>query len=314
MISSIVAILTPIVGVIRWLVLKEKPSANYYLVISIIILAATVIVLVIRVAKYRKLSKARIAQLSEGVHNLTHNSRDTYFDILHAYKLGTLNVEFLTKSVETCAKDALDALCKVMGAFTGQDVSACIKLIESSQAGEEIDLQNAKIRVFCRSRNSDSRRINYDNSKERETVYIKDDTALMRIVGSQAGQKAYFYCGDLDKFERSCKEAHEEYLCPNRHRADYYSGTIILPIRVLFKKLYYYNRDEAYHIIGFLCIDSLSKNAFQDNQEIQNCHLGNAYADEFYVLFSKYRHYLDKLAKGQQSAGRLKENANVEGA
>ena len=63
----------------------------------------------------------------------------------------------------------------------------------------------------------------------------------------------------------------------------------------LFNKLYHFKKNEGYHIIGFLCVDSMSKNAFRPEQEIYNCNLVNTFADEFYVILSMYRHYLNKI-------------------
>ena len=243
----------------------------------------------------------RLKMTSSGMHDLTHSFRDAFFDILHEYKLGGMTVSLLTKDVEDCIRTGLDALCTVMNAFTGEEVSACLKLIECAEDSGEIDLENAKVTVFCRSKNSDSSRVNYDNSPDRATMFVKDDTALMRIIGPHA-QQDHFYCGDLDKFEKLCEGAQEEYKCPTKNRSKYYNGTMVLPIRVLYKRLYYFKKNDAYHIIGFLCVDSLSKNAFQANQEKYNCQVGNAFADEFYVILSKYSHYLRKLTKPQESA------------
>ena len=288
-VSSLIAIVTFVVGVIRWITNKS------FFITPIIILAGVIAILVLRIFKYRKLLRERMKMTSAGIHDLSHAFRDTFFDILHEYKLGQLTVPLLTKEVEDCIQTGLDSLCNIMTAFTGAEVSACIKLIECAEDSGEIDVERAKIRVFCRSRNSDRSRVSYDHSQERTDMYLKDDTVLMRIVGPQA-QQDHFYYGDLDKFKRACEEAQESYNCPNKHREKYYIGTMVLPIRILFQRLYYYERNDAYHVIGFLCVDSLSQNAFQINQEDYNCKVGNAFADMFYVILSKYRHYLNKLA------------------
>lgn len=121
----------------------------------------------------------------------------------------------------------------------------------------------------------------------------------MRIVGGH-GQHDHFYQGDLDKFAKSCRDAQQEYVCPTRERSNYYNGTMVLPIRILFNKLYHFKRNEGYHVIGSLCVDSLSTNAFRPEQEVNNCNLANAFADEFYVILSAYQYYLNKIKQRQE--------------
>lgn len=301
-ISAIIAIVSPffagIIHVVKW-IRGEESSITWPLICGSLV--AVIVILLLRFNKQRTLATRRIKSVSAGMHQLTHNFRDTFFEILHEYKKDSLTVDSLTMKVDSCLRSGLDALCDIVTDFTGEEVSACIKLIECNDA-EELDINSATVCVFCRSSNSDPRRKTYDNSPDRAVMYLKNDTALMRIVGNVQGQQDHFYQGDLDKFAKSCEDTQEEYACPTKHRSRYYNGTMILPIRVLFSKLYHFKRNNAYHIIGFLCVDSLSKNAFRPDQEVYNCNLANAFADEFYVILSKYRHYLNKINQKKASA------------
>lgn len=248
-ISSVIAILSLPVNIVAWLLTESNDTKSVPFVAAIIGLAAAVLILLTKLFKYRKLLRMRLQMTSKGMHDLTHNFRNTFFDILHQYKIKNLTIPLLSTEVIDCMKTGLDSLCNVMKAYTGEEVSACIKLIEGFDNAETIDLENTKVKVLCRSRNSDSRRITYDNSPGRKTMYLKDDTVLMRIVSP--GGENQFYCGDLDKFEKACKDAHEEYYCSTKNRPDFYNGTMVLPIQILYSKLYYFKKNDAYHIIGF---------------------------------------------------------------
>ena len=295
LLSSLIALLSFLFNIILAISGKIHDQSRTISIVLGIIFICCFIILCVRVNKYRKLSKNRLVSTSRGFHSFTHSFRNSFFDILHLYKIGQLTNESLTLHVERCIKNGLDSLCNIMEDFTGQKVSACIKLIECTDDSGEISLDTATTRIFCRSTNSSSERISYDNGPERAHMYIKDDTALMRIVGNYGEAHDHFYCGDLDKESKISEEINQAYHCPTPNRSKYYNGTMILPIRIPFDKLYYFKQDKAYHILGFLCVDSLSKNAFTDAQEDDNCSLGNAFADEFYVILSKYRHYLNKL-------------------
>ena len=75
----------------------------------------------------------------------------------------------------------------------------------------------------------------------------------------------------------------------------YYIGTFVVPIRIELSRLFYMKEDMPYHVIGFLCLDSLSKNAFLNKQEKYNAEIIKSFADIFYVALSKYGHYLQKI-------------------
>lgn len=296
LISFIIAIAPPISTAITQAIklAQGKGSSIVWPLIGNVSWTAAIIILLLILIKDRTSAARRVKTVSGGMHQFTHRCRDTFFEILNEHEKNTLTADSLTTKVKSCLRDGLDALCDIVADFTGEEVSACIKLIECKNF-ENLDIDSATVRVLCRSSKSDSRRNGYDNGKERAVMYLKNDTALMRIVENVYGQQDYFYQGDLDKFAKSCKDVQEEYVCPTKKRSDFYNGTMVLPIRALFEKLYHFKRNDGYHIIGFLCVDSMSKKAFRPEQEIYNCNLANTFADEFYVILSMYRHYLNKI-------------------
>lgn len=303
LISALVALLSA-GGSILFAFIKGIDQVNTVLVLIVVALVAVLLVLLLRLLKYRKLSRSRIKTTSVGLRTLASQSRDTFFDTQHSLKTGNLTVEYLTEKMKESLEKGLDSLCQIMTDFTGEEVSACVKIMENSEKEDgSIDIDSAKIRVFCRSSNSNPERLNYDHSSDRTDMYLKNDTALMLIVGEDKDQLDHFYQQDLDKFANDCQSAKRAYRCYTPDRSKYYNGVIILPIRIEFKRLYYYERDDAYHVIGFLCVDSLSKNTFQPKQEIFNCDVVRGFAAEFYVLLSQYRHYLKKLKDARKERG-----------
>lgn len=257
--SGIITIFTPIVGLITILNREqsEQPvDINWLLFACAVFFFLLVILLGLRLWKYRKLSKARLRTVSIALHSLNHKFRDTFFDILHDFKLGQLNKISLTNYLDRFVKDSLNDLCKIMEDYTGCEVFSCIKLIECDDGpGKAVKIDEAKITVFCRSDNSDKERINYD--RQPHQVFLKDDTTLTQVVGANA--KPHFSCTDLRKYREQHSSEKEYYKNPNQNWEKYYIGTFVVPIRIELSRLFYMKEDMPYHVIGFLCLDSLYK-------------------------------------------------------
>jgi len=300
-ISGVITIVTAGIG--TWAFFSSKRNSgqldiNLLLLLIIALLVLVAISLLIKLWKYRKLSKARLRNGSEVLHKLTHEFRDVLFDVLHYYKSGQLNQALLSTCIENFLKRSLDLLCKIMGDYTGCEVCSCIKLIEYDN---EIKIETAKVTVFCRSSNTNNERINYD--RQPQEVYVKEDTALMQVVGDNA--KDHFSCADLKKYREQHSKEKEFYKNPNQNWEKYYIGTFIVPIRIEYKRLFFMKNKESYHVIGFLCLDSLSKNAFLANQERYNADMIKAFADLFYVVLNKYSYYLRKMSQPKQNTVRV---------
>jgi len=186
----------------------------------------------------------------------------------------------------------LDNLCEVLNSFTQRKISACIKLITYNEAEEIINIDNASLVTFCRSNNSDTDRQNYENHNK--VILLKDNTDFREIV-SNGNDKDYFYQGDLEAYDKLLQKTGKHYDNTHKDWYNYYAGTIVVPIRIEFKLLYHQNKDDEYHILGFVCVDSKSKDAFTEQYEKYNVDVVKAYADLIYILLGQYRHYLKKL-------------------
>ena len=221
------------------------------------------------------------------------STRDAYFDVMHDYKLNKLDPALLSNKCISNLKSILDFLCYIMNSFTEKEISACIKLIAYPDADDEvIDINNAELVTFCRSTNSQDR-----GTTDKDTVIrLKEKTYFLEILDKN-NKKDYFYQGNLLLYDESARKIGRTYHNSNEKWQEYYIGTLVVPIRIEFKLLYHQKKNDAYHIIGFLCIDSLDPDAFTSRQERYNVDVVRSFADAIYILLSQYRHYLAKFEK-----------------
>lgn len=239
-------------------------------------------------------------KVTSNMHNLLHSVRDIYFDVMHSYKKNTLNEHWLAKTYQIELPKILDNLCSVMTAYTSYEVSACIKLITYKDPEDTIDLDNATLVTFCRSTNSDHNRSSYESSST--PILLHDNTDFFEVV-SKNFEKTYFYQNNLIAYDKQLQQNGERYRNSNPNWSSYYRGTIVVPIRIQYEKLYHLKQDDAYHIIGFLCVDSMSTDAFTKKHEKYNVDLVYAYADVIYILLGQYRHYLRKFEAEKAKKG-----------
>lgn len=145
----------------------------------------------------------------------------------------------------------------------------------------------------------------------------------MDIVSEKRrGNDSSFYQGNLKEFAESLKKIGQKYQNSTENWEDYYIGTIVVPIRIANKRLFYTSEEESYNILGFLCADSLSTKAFTEEAKQRNIYYVKAYAALIYNILSKYQFYLKQLGKftvddnaqrkpnnnGNRKVGRRKKN------
>lgn len=297
-ISAIITILSPIVVIIS--AVRGQFTYNILAVATIITLLAFILLLLLRMRKYRKLAFDRMSITSENYHRFLHRVRNVYFDVMYSHKKNTLNENQLSTTYKTFLSAILDNLCDIMESFTGRKVSACIKLISYSEDEEIINVDNAKLITFCRSAHSDTGREVYEEATK--GILLKENTDYLEIVSTE-NAKNYFYQGDLERYSKKLEEVGKSYNNTDKNWSKFYKGAIVVPIQIKCKRLYDQNRDEAWHIIGFLRVDSLSKDAFMKKQEKYNVDILRSYSDVMYILLGQYKHYLKKLTNPDKSNG-----------
>ena len=262
-VSGIITIITPIITIT--LSISKKSLPGVWTISTFVVLSLFIIILFLRMRKYRGIAGNRMKETSHNYHKLLHETRDLFFDTMHSHKLGGLTINELSTSYKVKLSAILDNLCNVINAYTEREVCACIKLISYPADEEVIDKDNATLVTFCRSNNSSTERDNYEKSSTKE-IYLKDNTDFIEIVSNE-NSKNYFYQGNLKRYDEQLRKVDKQYENTNKNWEKYYIGTIVAPIRIEFKKLYHQKKDDAYHIIGFICVDSLSEDAFTEKQE-----------------------------------------------
>ena len=290
-ISGVITVITP-VATITYSFFSDD-ALNALQIVAILVLILFSAILFLRMRKYRNLANERMDVVSNNYHKAMHEARDLYFDIMHSHKKGTLSLRELKYTYPEKLTVMLDCLCSIMRSFTGQEVYACIKVFTALNDNKAIDLNNAKLVTFCRSSNSDKVRERYYRDRD---IKLIDNTDFYEIMSPDYDNE-YFYHGNLEKYDKDLHEVGLHYRNTNSCWRDYYIGTIVVPIRIEFRRLYHTKKDTEYHIIGFLCVDSMSENAFTTQQEAYNVAIMHSFADVFYMLLGQYRHYLRGMIK-----------------
>ena len=104
----------------------------------------------------------------------------------------------------------------------------------------------------------------------------------------------------MPQYDKDLRKAGKKYRNTTEDYEKYYKGTIVVPIRVNKSHLYYVSENSGYDIVGFLCVDSLSTNAFR-NAELDkdnNTNIVKSFAAEIYIILNKYNLYLQRIHGG----------------
>lgn len=298
--SSLIGILTPIIGFFK---IKRNIQAGIIsdistqlLFIFTCVFVSLMILMLLRVRKYRKLLMLARKSMSEDIYKFLHDFRNLYFSLTKSHKNKEDSITILTNEVRKYMEDSLDYLCDTLNSFTRKKICGCIKIIETEKGklSNNIKLEEATIRTFARSRNTDYNRGRNDKSKIGPKLI--DNTDFFEIIDpSEENSMPYFYKRDLVRYQKELDNIGKTYKNTTSNWQKYYRGTIVAPIRIAREHLYYTEDDGYYDILGFLCVDSMSTRAFLKNQERFNCSIVKAYAAEMYVVLSKYRYYLQQI-------------------
>ena len=290
--SSAVTIITPLIGffTIRKMNLEEKNLFIAIYIVTLIITGSMLFNMYRYMIKYRKILVGVKFIISEKFFYMNRQFRNSYFDIIQTRKDGKLSVEYLTTKVEGVLKSSLDDICEIYRAFTGQKVSACVKYIDSVGP---VKLNTATIRTFVRSSNTAIKRCEFDNNLS-TPIYIKDNSDFYDIL-SPNSDRSYFYQQNLVEYAKECEKQGSRYRNSTPDWYLYYQGTIVVPISIANKRL---NRKKScYDVLAFLCIDSMSTEAFLKSEVNYNINIARAVAAQMYIMLSQYRQYLKELTE-----------------
>lgn len=162
------------------------------------------------------------------------------------------------------------------------EISACVKRIETDSIMNR-DVNSWEVKTLARGQINDGDR--YEN--DAKAVLIKDNTDFRRIT---IDGDNFFSAPDL--------LALHKYNNTTKNFEEYYRSAIVVPIRInrdLTNIKPTNNTNFDYHILGFLCIDSVD--TFNESEEFSLAtHFLKSFADSLYHLLEDFlRHQLDKL-------------------
>lgn len=255
--------------------------------------------------------------VSQKYYQLIHDYRNIINDLECSYKKGKLTDEQLTVMVTRFLENCLDYLVDTLSEMSGQVISGCVKVIIGGNCNR-ISYEDAKVKTFVRSHNTNPARRSLDQRDE-GGVLLRDNTDFMDIVAEDRDKDdSVFYQPDLRKYAEQLKKIGKVYKNSTPHWDEYYIGTIVAPIRIASKRLFYLDNNfpkrrskkskkhSVYYTLGFLCVDSLSEEAFSWEQKENYTYIVKAYAAAMFNILSKNQFYLKRL---NEKANETKEKA-----
>jgi len=309
LLSGIITIVGAIFGIykIRKCIV-ELPDGKYNIVVDgwlVSIAVALVflsITMFIQMRKYGRLLYNLRKSTSENVYNFLHDFRNQYFEMIkeHKHSVSDSNdehkIEVMTKITKDFLVKEIDYLCEIISSSCNQKISACIKIVDNiGSNGNPIKIDEAYVSTFCRSTNTESDRLSGDNINKDKSVKLVDNTDFYDIVMGES--RDGFYQQNLQEYAKKLEEVGKSYRNTTPEYWKYYRGTVVAPIRIARKRLYYTESDENYDVIGFLCVDTLSTDVFRENEKFYYLKLVKAFAAESYIILNKYNYYLNKEEK-----------------
>lgn len=240
--------------------------------------------------------------ISKMYYQLLHDYRNVINDMEYSYKRCELTDTELTVMVTSFLENALDYLTTTLKEMTGYEISGCVKAIIGGNSGR-ISYEDAKVKTFVRSNNTNPARKSLDQQGE-EGVWLRDNTDFLEIVAEDRNNNiSAFYQPNLKKYAERLKIDGKVYKNSNPHWDEYYIGTVVVPIRIASKRLFYLGNGKRrrkknkyiYYTLGFLCVDSLSDEAFTWEQKDNYTYIVKSYAATMFNILSKNQFYLTKL-------------------
>ena len=254
-----------------------------------------------KINQYKSSLWVRLENDATSYYSILHDFRNFYFDVLSYHKNKKLNNDFLTSITQNYLINLLDKLCNIYAAYTGCTVNSCIKLIGKENEDvnfNQIDKNNATVYTFVRSSNLSKKR---EDASDNKPVLISKNTDFSFIIDPPGFyDKQYFYEQNLHLFDEELKKHQYTYMNTTESYWDFYRAAIVVPIRISHSHLHFTKLTDSvdYHIVGFLCIDTMSTQAFIPEFEEQFIQIAKSFASIAYIVMNKYNFYLKKCKNG----------------
>ncbi|MBI4855833.1 MAG: hypothetical protein HY818_03715 [Acetobacterium woodii] len=250
--------------------------------------------------KERKMLEA--TAYAEGFHSFAHDLRDFQLELKKDIKSSKYKTSHeLKKQMITDMKEMMVKLASNLSLATKCEIRTCLKLFDFTCPGE---IDRSKMNLITFVRNNPGMTLTATREEHYHKIKVSENTDFEEIFmineGYKTNRKHFFYKENLKLYEKELKKKNERYKNSNINWRKEYNTTIVLPIRCVKD----YGDDNLekefteYDLIGFLCVDSLSTNAFSLKSRGFIINYLSGIADILYVYFDKcLDHYA--LLKGR---------------
>lgn len=252
----------------------------------------------LRLKKRKRLHDQERYLITQNYYQFLHDYRNEINELECLYKDEKLTEELLMNHVVTYLEKSLNYLVNILSELSEQKISGCIKIIIGG-GFNRISYEDAAVATLIRSSNAAPERRSLDVQTP-NGVKIKDNTDFMSIVAEdRSGNDSSFYQRNLKEFDKQMRAIGKVYKNTTERWEDFYIGTIVVPIRISNRLLFYTPEQDSYNILGFLCVDSMSEDAFPMDTETKrrNVYILKAFAAIIYNVLSKNQFYLQQLNK-----------------
>ncbi len=253
-ILNFIASLASIAGFIYSLIseTKEKAYSVLWILAGVVFVCGVIAcILLIRSEKFSVFEQSK--KFASGFHEILHCLRD------HSKELDDLakrhermnRDDFISKITADCI-DIMNRLSTILTQTTGVHVRSCIKLMDFVKNGEK-NPRNINLITFARSGKDG---LNACLKEQSKIIKVSENTDFEKIYfideEYEEDRKHYFYSKDLTK--------ENEYINSDPKWQKKYCTTIVMPMRYLVECT---EEKAVYDIVGFLCVDSKTKGAFE---------------------------------------------------
>lgn len=272
----------------------------------ILLIAWIFVILVIMTIKYRSSTIIKMNAISSGLSRIMIktleliNSLNESEKALDEKSCGTCNYakkvsrRWLYNDFIQYTIAFLDELAQIMTDYVSYDVSTCVKLIADCTNEQEYSKSSNRIegkKVVTLARNRKSNEIR-NKIAIAEPVSIDQNSDFYDIVNGE--RTPYFYVPNLKTYSReiaNISDGRHIYLNSTPNWWDYYIGTVVVPIG----HTNFSSNKNDYTVWGFLCIDSLSENAFTWKQKDINIKILQSFANIYSLAVKEYDSKFNKL-------------------
>jgi len=288
-----VGIISGAIGIYEYLS-EDQPNIYVYTIFRVVFIFSIAVAIAVSIIYAIKLfmsvdavkigCEKNLQSIFISLHKIFHSVRDCTSQI----KRKKVDKEFL----EASSKNICDAISELFQTIFNEQAAVCIKLTNTNSISNK-DIDQWKLETIARSNSTNPDRSAYDS----KDCYVKDNSDFYIIV-SDSYKDNLFASQNLQNINDTFREVyHMEYrnsrtLENGTDYLEYYHSTIVVPIRIKrcnVSKILAMPEGIDYHILGFLCIDSMSE--FDKNKtELFNSgiEIAKSLADSLYHLYESY--------------------------